>query len=663
MRASGCQPSRFVFKTLFPGVVPSMCGIAGVVSRTRLTEAAVQTARSMQSALVHRGPDSSGSFEDDHVALRMSRLKILDISGSEQPLSDETGNIMMIFNGEIYNYIELREMLRREGYVFQTNGDGETLIHLFRARGFRFLENVRGMFAFAMWIRDSRRLILGRDRLGEKPLYLYEDGDSIYFASEMKAIVCSVRYELKLDALATHAFFHHNFVPEPATLFQQIRKLPAGHLLDISIDPWTPRQRAYWSFERIPPRRDGTDRLLRDTLKEAVALTMRSDVPVGIALSGGLDSGALAKFAVDGGRKDLTAISVGYTPDSEDARETDERAAAAELASHLGIPVLDVEIDGEEVTRNFAALIAATDDPVADIAGFAYWAIAREARSHGIPVLLFGQGGDELFGGYAWVREAHRRALLRYRWETGWWLGPASRLRMGRAANDFGNREQAKVEAEEDGEYLKFFEFTRDFRRAKAAMRSLYDPRFLQCLDGSHAGDVRDPLSLRGRMPEPGVLMAQWISATYLVGNGIVQVDRLGMEQSIETRLPFLDVGFVELAVGMRKAAKADSPFGKESFKRILEAELPRWFLDRPKRGFRPPASQWLKSIGQAFGHRLRDGRLVQLGVLSPQGAADLAACRPEPDSVMPIYYKAIILELWLDHMERIAHRPVKIAA
>ncbi len=385
-----------------------MCGISGYISSQELTPDDASRVAAMSRALVHRGPDDAGSFDAPHVALAARRLSIIDLEGGAQPLFNEDRTLALVANGEIYNYLELRRRLEARGHRFKTGSDCEAILHAYAEHGLDCVNHLRGMFAFALWDGARRRLILARDPMGEKPLYLYEREGTLLFASEMKALLRSGCVPFELDPEAVNLFFHYQYVPEPRTAVKGVRKLDAAHLLVVEVEPWRVEERCYWRMEDATPIEGDAPAVIREQLEAVSGLVTRADVPVGVALSGGLDSSAVAAFAARQRPGALHAFSVGYAGRPEGLDERDEARA---LAQHLGLPFHEVELETREIVEFFPDLNYWRDDPVADYAGHSYYAVMRRAREAGVPVMLQGQGGDELFWGYPQLRQAARESL------------------------------------------------------------------------------------------------------------------------------------------------------------------------------------------------------------------------------------------------------------
>jgi asparagine synthase (glutamine-hydrolysing) len=630
-----------------------MCGICGIVAQKPLIE--TDWVARMQQGLRQRGPDGAGAYNAAQIQLGMRRLSIIDLSGAQQPLYNEDRSLALIANGEIYNYLELRQQLEQRGHRFNTAGDCETILHLYEEYGRDCLPHLRGMFAFALWDDRRKRLLLARDRMGEKPLYLFQRGQQLLFASELKALLQSGQVAFELDPQAINLFFHYHYVPEPFTPLRGVRKLPAGHWLSVDVAAWQIEEKCYWRMEDAPPVEGSPGELLRAELETVSKLVVRSDVPVGVALSGGLDSSAIAALAARQYPGTIQAFSVGYAGQPRQ----DERPLAREFAAHLGVPIHEVEVRGEEVVSFFPELVYWQDDPIADIAGYGYYAVMKSAREHGVPVMLQGQGGDELFWGYPWARRAVRQSLLKAALQQrgkGSWLDylrletPESWTRMGwfrwarSAAGLRSSLEQYQRDRQAKPEQLVFYDLLLDFTTAQQAAPAFYAQSFAAQLNDAQAADL---FSVPQPWPPVDLLLTRLLCQTYLLENGVTQGDRLSMASSVELRLPLLDYRLVELVFGLRKN-RADFRLPPKAWlKDALRGIVPDWVMQRPKRGFNPPVRQWHQALFAAYGSTLADGYLVQAGVLNPAWARKWAA-GPFPLGVsVPLSFKALVLETW----------------
>ncbi len=631
-----------------------MCGICGIVSQEQFIDR--DPVRKMQKSLYHRGPDGEGDFyEDLNIALAMTRLSIIDLAHGWQPLYNEDRSLVLIANAEIYNFVELRDALQGQGHHFKTSSDCETILHLYEDHGTDCLKHLRGMFAFALWDRAKRCLMLARDRMGEKPLYLYEKDGYMVFASEMKALLHSGLIPFELDPVAIDNYFHYQYVPEPMTMIKGVRKLPAAHFIFAKTDNWKIDERRYWDMEDVPPISGDPAKVIRRELEQISGLIIRADVPVGIALSGGLDSGAIASLAKQKYPDRMHSFCVGYG----EPTSNDERADAKALAAHLDMPFHEVEVDTGEMVDFFPELVYWRDDPIADIAGHCYYAISKLARERGVPVLLQGQGGDELLWGYPWVKHSvveciqksalwrkGKWALFEYlkpqlpdQWsfdEMKDWIKSVAGLRTG--WDRFKRHTAGSINN------MIFFDLTHDFQEACNNTGNIYARGFSENLKGSSAFDL---FSFPHPWPRVDILITKLICETYLQENGIAQSDRLSMASSVELRLPLVDYHFAEVIIGLRKSQADHTLKPKAWFKSALKGLLPDRVIDRPKRAFAPPTRIWHRALFEAYGSLLDGGYLVQEGILKPEVAKEMAGGSSVHYSASPLSFKALVLEIW----------------
>ncbi|MCG8545816.1 MAG: asparagine synthase (glutamine-hydrolyzing) [Alphaproteobacteria bacterium] len=614
-----------------------MCGIAGIISaRGPIDRDALSR---MQGALHHRGPDGKGEYHENHVGLAHTRLSIIDIEGGAQPLYADGGRLVLIANGEIYNYLELRESLGREGYVFETGSDCETILPLYKKYGKNCVDHLRGMFAFALWDAARNKLLLARDRMGEKPLYLHAQDGMLIFASELQALLASGLVPRTIDPVSIGRYFQFQYVPEPDTPFQSVDKLPAGHCLEVSLDPWRVDKRRYWSMLDAPPLDADPARAIRDAVEDAIKMVLRADVPVGLSLSGGIDSSTIACFAARAYPGTLQAISVGYRA----AGDTDERPHAKALAKQLGVEFHDVEIDEDAMVSEFADVVAATDDPIGDISGAGYFAVMRKAHALDLRVMLQGHGIDELLWGYDWVRNAlwlnqsgprRLRDAIRNPAVMRRWIKLARYMRRRHAASNFPL----------EGERFVFSELMPFNAYAREARASLFPASFRREAGLDEIATWRGETAKTDRVD---LEATRRICDSYLLENGIAQGDRLAMAHSVEMRLPFVDHKLVETIIGLRKVRRDDHLPPKHWLKAAVRGIVPDEVLDRRKRGFVPPIRQWEARLRRAYGALLADGFLVQNGILTAPAAAQFAKERIENGVESTVARMALILEIW----------------
>jgi asparagine synthase (glutamine-hydrolysing) len=561
-----------------------VCGIAGLAA---LDGGAVDARGldAMVDALAHRGPDGRGVRVDGPVALGNRRLAIIDLAHGEQPIANEDGTVLVVQNGEIYNHEQLREDLRARGHVFATRCDTEVLVHAYEEHGEAFLERLRGMFAIALWDARRRRLLIARDRFGIKPLYWRAQGGVLSFASELKALRRQPGFGEELDPAALEAYFAFNSIPAPLSIFREARKLPAGHLLSWS--PGGEPQVRRWC--RVAPapangvRRGASEEELaeelRERLRDSVRAHLVADVPVGVFLSGGVDSGTLAALAAEATDGPVRTFSVGFEESS-----FDELQQARMTARRYGT-------DHHEVVLrpNAAALlpeiVAAFDEPFADSSALPTYAVSRLAAEH-VKVVLSGEGADELFGGYfTYVADVL----------APWLRGPA---RVARPLVQRLPSSSRRVSLEYKAKRFVGAAALPPLERHHG-WKEILSPALRAELLG--ADSRPDPVDvLRARYAEtagaPALARLQDVDVgVYLPDDLLVKTDRASMAHSLEARVPFLDSAVSDLALALPTRMKVRGLDKKRLLRRAVRPLLPEPVVDGPKRGFSIPAAAWLR--------------------------------------------------------------------
>lgn len=602
-----------------------MCGICGVISPTAIDDYSSSMVQQMNKLLKHRGPDSEGFFTSENVLLAMRRLSIIDLSGGAQPLFNENGNIAIVCNGEIYNHHELRLELKSKGHVFSSHSDVETIVHAYEEYGIHCLKMLRGMFAFALWDSSRNKLLIARDRMGEKPLYWRRDtAGSLWFSSELDSMTASMTNSGKLTIEAFNLFLTFQYIPEPLTPLEGINLLPAGHYLELTPTETDIVPRSYWSLAEAYEDPSNPVDVVEECLDQACHLMGTADVPVAVALSGGIDSSLVAAITARHYPGQLHAFTIGY----QGRPRTDERGFAGALAKELDIGFTEIELKNQAVIDNFPAMMEAMDTPIGDIAAYGYYAVSQAARQAGFPVLLSGMGGDEFFWGYQWVREAVKRNEALLAGSTGnrsWW----QRL-FGRKSSDTPD----------------FFGVHPDLVNGDLWSRTLLPEKKRSFLPpGFWLEQAGLDLSQPVHRAVSGLLNRTWLRS-----NCLALVDRMSMAHSVEVRLPLLDVELVNRVTGMRNAGMDDwNKPHKWLLIKALKDSLPPEVLSRKKQGFTPPVHVWMKGVVRRFSPLIKDGALVRQGVLDPlQAGGDLSGFS------MPFLYKLILLECWVrQHIER----------
>ena len=642
-----------------------MCGIAGIITRDALQTGHIEMLACLNGGMHHRGPDGEGFYHDHHLALAMRRLSIIDLTTGWQPLYNEDRSLVLVANGEVYNFIELRQRLEAMGHTFTTHSDCETILHLYEEYGDQCVDHLRGMYAFALWDTRRRRVLIARDRMGEKPLYIASNDGKIVFASELKALVRAGVVPFELDPHSVNLYYHYGYIPEPNTALRGVRKLPAAHILTIDIDNWKFHERRYWHIEDAPPIEADPVTVIREELDRISSLIIRSDVPIGVALSGGLDSSIVATLAAKKYPGTMQAFTVGYAG----SPLQDERSQARELADHLQMPFHEIELSTADLIEQFPKVNYFRDDPIADIAGVGYYAVMQAAREQGVPVMLMGQGGDELFWGYRWVREALAATQRKWALHNGEKIGLRDYLKITRPPLSYtlglqwlrelgGLRtgwRQYRSDFSSAAERAVFYETEHCFRDAMQHIhRGLYTRDFSEQVraDDLTAGFVRSEC-----ISSPELTLTRLICESYLAENGIAQGDRLSMAASVELRLPFVDYKFVETVVGLSKAHPGEaSAQPKKWLRDAVQGIVPDFVMTRRKRGFSPPWRTWNKALSNAYGDQLLDGYLVQHGVITPKAARyERQRLNPHPLGMPALLSgKTLVLENWCRQMSEL---------
>ena len=574
-----------------------MCGIAGVLD-LGAGPASLEAVGSMAATLVHRGPDEDGFYRDDGVALGVRRLSIIDLQTGSQPLANEDSTVWVVMNGEIYNYLELRDELAPR-HTFRTQSDTEVLVHLYEEHGPELVTRLRGMFAFALWDTNLRRLLLARDRLGKKPLYYAQQAGRFLFGSEIKAILAAEAFTPTLDPNAVYQYLCFGFVPHPLTAYREIKALPPGHTLLVDADGATSPSR-YWSLPGRTARltHDEAVERTRELLEESVRLRLRSDVPVGVFLSGGIDSGLVTAAASRSSAEPLRTFSIGFADERFNELPHARLVAERYGTRHTEIPV-DLVAEVRRPHELLDALVRAYDQPFADSSAIPSTIVAREARKH-LKVVLNGDGGDEAFAGY----RRYSGALLA-QWMTQT-LGPVAPLaarmapapRQRRGAVGFTLRLLEGVALPPRERYIRWSGLFTD-----SEARGLCQPELLESVTETGLGvvDAKIEQCLAWGVHEPAALMMAVDTLHVLPDDLLVKMDIATMASSVEARSPLLDHVLVEFAAGLpdetRASAFQTKPLLRELARRWLSPEIAR----APKRGFEVPMASWLRNELRPF--------------------------------------------------------------
>jgi asparagine synthase (glutamine-hydrolysing) len=565
-----------------------MCGICGVVySNPRFVDEDVL--KQMCRILYHRGPDDEGYYRDKRVGLGVRRLSIIDLSTGRQPLSNEEGTLWIVFNGEIYNYRQLRTQLEQRGHLFSTQTDTEVIVHAYEEYGEGCLEHFNGMFSFAIWDTINQRLFLARDRLGIKPMFYWSSGHQLIFGSELKAVLQHPDVPREINLPALDQFLTLEYIPAPTTIFKGINKLLPGHFLVFQAGQLNLKQ--YWEipFREAPTNEAVCVEILTELINEAIQSHLVSDVPVGAFLSGGIDSSTIVAFMNEATTEPVLTFSVGFE-DKTYNELSYARAVATAFETHHHEEVLIPDL----ITL-VERLVCQFDEPFADFSIFPTFLVSEMAKRH-VTVVLSGDGGDELFAGYeAYIAQRldrlYRLVPLRLRQE----ILPALIGRMSPQPGKKGLINKAKRFIE-GGALPSSLQHTRwmTFINNKDK-QALYQPEFCSALNGFTAASIIENYFQRVSHMD-SLAQQQYVDIkTYLADDILTKVDRMSMAASIEARVPLLDHRIVEFAMSLPPHLKLNRGQTKIILRKAMADRLPPEVLNKPKQGFSIPLKDWLR--------------------------------------------------------------------
>ena len=618
-----------------------MCGICGMASIRGGDAPDRDVLARMNEAITHRGPDSDGFFCQGPVALAMRRLSIIDLEGGDQPIANEDGSVTVIQNGEIYNYRELAAELRRSGHEFATRSDTEVIAHLYEEHGLGFAERLRGMFAIAIWDQRRQRLVVARDRYGIKPLFYREKGGQLSFASELKSLRRQPDFSREVDLGALEAYLAMNFVPTPLTIYRDARKLPPGHLLilengDYRIEPYAqPRPVA---ADQV--RRESEEELaeeLRSRLRDSVAAHLVADVPVGVLLSGGIDSGTLTALASEQATEPVKTFTIGFKEQG-----WSEADLARTVAKTFGADHHELIVEPQAVDL-LPRIVDVFDEPFADNSALPTYLVSELAAEH-VKVVLSGEGGDELFGGY-------------YSYVGDVW---APRLgRPATAVRSIVERLPSSSSSRRIDDRLKRFVRGAHLPQPErhVSWSQVFAPEMRESLLVQREGEGFDPLAAhRARWDASAgaeeLSRAQDVDfGVYLVDNILAKIDRASMAHSLESRVPFLDPVIADFALALPANQKVRRLAKKRLFRDAVAPLLPKEIISGRKRGFALPVAAWFRGDLLPFAREtLSPERMQAQGLLDPgvvSGVIDTHVSGSE--DLSRNIWGLICLSLWFD--------------
>jgi len=628
-----------------------MCGIAGKVNFDGTTPVDAGLLKGMLAVIAYRGPDGAGIHLSGPVGLAHRRLSIIDIGSSgAQPMCNEDGSVWITFNGEIYNYGELREQLLRLGHTFKSLSDTEVIVHLYEQYGTDCLAHLTGMFAFAIWDAKDQTLFIARDRVGIKPLYFVRTGASLTFASEIKALLEDVQTSPCVNHGAIDAFLTHLYSPSEETIFSGIHKLPPGHFLVVKGS--NVRQEQYWelgfpstpSWTSLDEAAEALGSLLRDVVREH----MISDVPVGFLASGGIDSTALLSYAVDQTDKPIQTFTVGF----EGENLPDERPYAALVASRFGTLHRDITVTASEFQSLLPLYVWHMEEPVCEPPGIALYCVSKLAARH-VKVLLSGEGGDEAFAGYPEYRNFLLLEKLKAR------TGPLSHL-LAPLVSTLGTVSRFRKFKRYGGMLrspLSDYYYSRTstpFNGFNAIKSELYSSDFKHELCeriNGRASTLLDQPSTRQfnvvRQQSPLNQMLFVDTKTWLPDDLLIKADRMTMANSLELRVPFLDHRVLEFAAGLPEVFKVNGLSTKVVLRKAFATKIPQEVLNRKKAGFPVPYKRWIgKEMRSYVADNVLSSRAMSRGYFS-RPALEKLIFRDDGVDRSSEKFSLLVLELW----------------
>ncbi|MGQ9584814.1 MAG: asparagine synthase (glutamine-hydrolyzing) [Anaerolineae bacterium] len=592
-----------------------MCGICGLVRFPNTNPKDLDLLRRVNARLAHRGPDDEGHWSEGPAALAMRRLAVIDLRTGHQPMANETGELRLVFNGEVYNFRELRRGLEKRGHRFASQSDAETVLHLYEEHGTQAATHLNGMFALALWDGPRRRLWLCRDPLGIKPLYYAWVEGAFWFASEVQALTELPALDRALDPLALEQYLALRYVPAPRSIFQAVRKVPTGHSL--LVEESGSDLRPYWRLALRPEGRPGWgieewSAALRAALGAAVVRQMVSDVPLGAFLSGGLDSSAVVAFMAGASRQPVRTFCVAF----RGWPGLDETPHARRVARYLGTAHREIEVE-LDVPGLLRESVAASGEPLADPAALPTLAMARAAREE-VTVALTGEGADELLGGYGWYRWATRPALPLPQAVQQFLLRGVQHLWRGQR----GSRTlQSYLVADA---WTRYADLVASSTFQEAEREEIRGPCLWEALGGRRLWEHTFQPLLEGMKGLDGLSQFQFLDlSVWLEGDPLAKVDRMTMAASLEARVPFLDREVLELAAAMPPEVKVRGPTSKLVLREAMRGLLPPEILNRAKHAFDPPVAGWLRGpLREALQRLPRHPAVAESGYLNPNAVA-----------------------------------------
>jgi asparagine synthase (glutamine-hydrolysing) len=627
-----------------------MCGICGKLNFDRDEKVPQSLVKAMADSILHRGPDDDGYYVCGPIGLGFRRLSIIDLAGGHQPLSNEDGTIWIVFNGEIYNFQELREGLLKKGHIFRTKTDTEVIVHLYEEYGEAGIEALRGMFAFAIWDQNQKKLLLARDRIGIKPLYYGLTSRSLVFGSEIKAILQDPEVKREVLPSTIDRFLTFGYLPGEETLLRGIYKLPPGSLMMVKNGKTEIKQ--YWDlhFSSSSVTLNDAEEQLREILEQSVRLHMISDVPVGFLLSGGVDSTAMLSLASRMTDRPISSFTVGFA----NSGVADERPFARLAAEKYGSEHHEISISSKEFADFLPQYVWHMEEPVCEPPAVALYYVSKLARNY-VKVLISGEGGDEAFAGYQ-----NYRAML--------WIERIKRVAgplTGGLSRTLSLLNKV-ISWERLGKYLPLFDVpfesyyysrtSSPFYFFNAAYKDIYSSNFCEQIDKQRSLlPVARLLSKTGSQD----LLSRMLyvdTKTWLPDDLLVKADKMTMANSLELRVPLLDHKLLEFAATLPSNFKVRGVTTKYIAKRALAKHIPAEIVERKKAGFPVPYENWLKTdLRDSIHDMLLDRETMGRGYFRKSAIEKLLRDNLESGSHAKDIFSLVVLELW--HRQFLSNR------
>jgi asparagine synthase (glutamine-hydrolysing) len=621
-----------------------MCGICGKLVFDKEATISATLVKAMADTIRHRGPDDEGYYVSGPVALGFRRLSIIDLHTGHQPMSNEDGSIWIVFNGEIYNYQDLRTFLLEKGHVFKTRTDTEVIVHLYEEFGPECLEKLRGMFSFAIWDKNARTLLLARDRVGIKPLYYHLTDTSLVFASEIKAILADPSVDRQMDPELIDRFLTFMYVPGQETLLKGVQKLAPGHYL--LVKDGQPVIRQYWDLTFTESFQSKnivqTEADLLKLLSETVNLHMIADVPVGVLLSGGVDSTGVLSLAVDQTNKKISTFTVGFSGEEV----ADERPYAKLAAERFGTQHYEMTITAEDFAAFLPKYVWHMEEPVCEPPAIALYYVSKLARNH-VTVLLSGEGGDEAFAGYSnyrnlvWLERVKRGGPL---------VNNAIAGGMSLANSLFNVSRLAKYVPLINDRFPDYYygRTSNPHRTTGNGLGSVYSTDFLRGVDREFSLEPVRTLQARVRGHNTLDAMLYIDSKTWLPDDLLIKADKMTMANSIELRVPLLDHKVLEFAASLPSKFKLNRLTTKFILKKALSQKVPAEIRNRKKTGFPVPYESWLRTdLKDLVWDVLMDSRTINRGYFGRAAIEKLLRANSNGSNCSKDIFSLLTLELW----------------